>query len=302
MLLPAALQQIPGPVVTRFAPSTTGFLHLGHAAHALAVWGIARALGGRVLLRIEDHDQSRHREEYERAILEDMDWLGFSASPDTEPGVLNQRSRKSRYLELAEELAGRGLAYGCDCSRRKVVARTGPQPGELRYDNHCRERGLPLSEGVCWRMRLPSETVACEDAGRGGFTQHPQSQCGDPAIRDREGNWTYQFAVVADDWDQGVNLVVRGEDLIDSTGRQILMARMLGRAQTPAFFHHSLLVDPATRKKLSKRERSESIVSRREAGASAESILAEAAAGFGIAPPCGRPALGDWLALFRLSR
>jgi len=268
--LPEALRG----ATTRFAPSTTGYLHLGHAAHAQYVWGAARALDGRVLLRIEDHDQSRHRPEYEQAILDDLAWLGFEADETVPP----QRERHARYVELARQLHDAELLYACDCSRKQIVERTGEQQGELRYDGHCRDRALPLEGEVTWRVRLPDDSVTFEDAWLGTLTQCPAYQCGDLAVRDRHGQWTYQFAVVADDWDQGVDLVVRGEDLIDSTARQILLARMLGRETPPAFAHHPVMVDEATGKKLSKRDRAHSLAEMRTEGMSAEEVLQRAAA------------------------
>jgi len=134
---------------TRFAPSPTGYLHLGHVVHMLYVWGIARAAGAEVLLRIEDHDRQRCRPEYESALLEDLAWLGLV--PDVVPTPCRQQDREVRYAEMLEDLHARGLVYACACSRTLVLRRTGQGGGELRYDNYCRSGVVatlpPLSEG-----------------------------------------------------------------------------------------------------------------------------------------------------------
>ena len=122
-------------------------------------------------------------------------------------------------------------------------------------------------------MRLPEDRVTFTDDRLGTQTQHPQSQCGDLLIRDRHNNWTYQYCVVVDDWLQGVNLVVRGEDLLDSTGRQILFARLLGRNDVPRYYHHPLLLDDAGESKLSKRDLSHAIREDRIAGRAAQELL-----------------------------
>ncbi len=262
----------PGAWITRFAPSPTGYLHLGHVLHACYVWRVAETLGARVLIRIEDHDRGRCRPEFDRAILEDLAWLGFQG--DGAP--TRQSERDALYFEQLERLRSESLVYACDCSRKQIVARTGAtDSGELRYDNHCRERGLPIEPGFGWRVRLPEDTVTFSDDRLGTQTQHPQSQCGDLLIRDRHHNWTYQYCVVVDDWLQGVNLVVRGEDLLDSTGRQILLARLLGRVDVPRYFHHPLLLDEAGAGKLSKRDLAHAIREDRLAGRSPRDLLNE---------------------------
>jgi len=299
LILPRRLLES-GARTTRFAPSTTGYLHLGHALHAIYVWGVARAVGARVFLRIEDHDRSRHRPEFETAILDDLYWLGFEPDPWEGHRMLVQRDRTARYAALASDLRARELAYGCDCSRSTILARTGAGGGELRYDGHCRHRGLPLGEGLTWRMVLPDEEITFDDLHLGPQRQRPASQCGDPAIRDRRNNWTYQFAVVADDWDQGVDLVIRGEDLLDSTGRQLLMAQALGRTTPPAWLHHPLLPDTNTGLKLSKRDQSDAIMRRRLAGEPAATVMGEAAWQAGLIPEKSSITAADAAGLFQL--
>jgi glutamyl-tRNA synthetase/glutamyl-Q tRNA(Asp) synthetase len=221
-------------VITRFAPAPTGFLHLGHVLNTIEVWKAGG--GGRVLLRIEDHDRQRSRKEYEDAILEDLAWLGFQANGP----LVRQSERHLIYKDALDSLRQRGLVYVCSCSRANFDGQ--------RYPGTCARKNLPETAGTSLRIRLEPATERFDDLRLGPQAQQPSLQCGDLVARDRDGNWTYQFAVVVDDWRQGVNLVVRGEDLLDSTGRQIQLARLLGRAEPPRFLHHRLLMKSATQK------------------------------------------------------
>ncbi len=257
---------------TRFAPAPTGFLHLGHVVNALTVWGLAGALGGRVLLRIEDHDRQRSRPEYEHAILEDLAWLGFAAD---EP-VVRQSDRNALYRDAAERLRAQDLLYGCTCTRRLAGARgtDGAHAGgqaEWRHANTCRTRGIAPGDGVGWRVRMDAGVESFEDRLCGAQQQDPASQCGDVLIRDRLGNWTYQFAVVVDDLAQAITDVVRGVDLLASTGRQIRLARLLGRAEPPRFAHHPLVMRSET-EKLSKSDRATGVRDLRAAGWTAAAV------------------------------
>jgi glutamyl/glutaminyl-tRNA synthetase len=217
-----------GAIISRFAPAPTGFLHVGHVVNALWVWQTA----DRVLLRIEDHDRQRSRPEFEAAILEDLDWLGFV--PDG-PAV-RQRERGDIYSQALETLKQQQLVYGCSCSR------VSPYPGT------CRDRGLVAAPGVGLRVRFEPSVERFVDLRHGPQEQRPSQQCGDLLIRDRDGNWTYQFAVTVDDYVQGVTHVVRGDDLLASTGRQLQLARLLGRREPPLFLHHALIMKSATQK------------------------------------------------------
>lgn len=234
--------------ITRFAPSPTGFLHLGHAANAAWVWGVARTLDARVLLRIEDHDRTRCRPEYESALLDDLDWLGLV--PDIAPtssfragrSEFRQSDCGAHYEAALDQLRAAGLAYVCECSRKDIAAEVSDVFNEeMRYPGTCRERGLEPAPGRGWRVRMEPGVEEFEDLRLGRQGQNPDAQCGDVLVRDRVGNWTYQFAVTVDDLRHGVDLVVRGEDLLESTGRQIRLARLLGRAEPAAFLHHPLI-------------------------------------------------------------
>jgi glutamyl-Q tRNA(Asp) synthetase len=260
-------------IISRFAPAPTGFLHLGHVVNAAQVWGETRARAGRVLLRIEDHDRQRSRREFEEAILEDLDWLGFEADGP----MVRQSERSAIYEEALDRLRDRGLIYACDCSRGQIARATAglkacttrdganatevagassasadvvqafrPADAELCYPGTCRDRGLPESPGLGLRVRLEPSVERFVDLRLGAQEQRPSEQCGDLLVRDREGNWTYQFAATVDDLVQGVTLVIRGVDLLDSTGRQIQLARLLGRTEPPAFLHHPLIMKSPT--------------------------------------------------------
>jgi len=284
-------------VKTRFAPAPTGYLHLGHVVNALYVWGVARAAGGEVLLRIEDHDRQRSRLEYERAIREDLDWLGFVADEDGG----RQSERGAIYDAALAGLRARGLVYACECSRADVDTaspvgsafrlRPPRQRGELRrdaperggaeavgriYPGTCRSKSLPERPGLGVRIRLEPSVERFDDLCHGPQEQRPFEQCGDPLARDREGNWTYQFAVTVDDLRQRVTHVIRGDDLLDSTGRQLQLARLLGREQPAVFLHHPLVMKSATQK-LSKADRDTSVRDLRTAGRSAAEVIGAAA-------------------------
>lgn len=280
--------RIPERPLTRFAPAPTGWLHLGHVRNAWYVWTLARARSGRVLLRIEDHDRERCRPEFEAGLLEDLDWLGFA--PDIFPtGAYRtgfcegrQSDRTRHYVAAVERLRARRLVYACNCSRREIqkaagaVAVNGPESTrELFYDGRCRDRGLPLEDGYGWRVRMDPGVEAFDDGLLGSQLQDPSRQCGDLQIRDRVGNWTYQFAVTVDDWLQGIDLVVRGADLLPSTGRQIRLARLLGRPRPPMYVHHPLIMKSSDQK-LSKSDHDTGVRDLRAAGWTREQVIERA--------------------------
>lgn len=259
--------------VTRFAPAPTGDLHIGHVVNAIHVWEAARRQGGRVLLRIEDHDGQRSRREYEASILEDLAWLGFVADGP----VVRQSERGAIYERALGHLRDQGLVYACECSRQAIGAAASPSStgSELRYPGTCASKNLHEAPGRAIRVRLPRSEERFHDLLAGPQVQVPAEQCGDLLVRDRHGYWTYQFAVTVDDFAQGVNLVIRGVDLLPSTGRQIQLARLLGRLEPPRFMHHPLVMKSPTQK-LSKSDGDTAIREMRAAGATAEQVLAMA--------------------------
>ncbi len=302
----SALRALVPGFTTRFAPAPTGYLHLGHAANAVWVWGIARAFGGRVLLRVEDHDRGRCRPAFEQALLDDLDWLGLE--PDgagTEAfraGPLDQRQSDSaaRFAARLARLEADGLAYACACSRTDIARATSAADGdELRYPGTCRTAAIDRERTPARRVLMRAGSPErFEDLRLGPHEQDPDLQCGDVLARDRSGNWTYQFAVVVDDLDQGVDLVVRGEDLLQSTGRQLRLARMLGRTASLRFLHHPLLRH-ADGRKLSKSAHDTGLRDLRGGGRTRAEVLGLAAHLSGLAAtaePIGPDRLAD---LFR---
>jgi len=278
-------------LLTRFAPAPTGWLHLGHVLNAEYVWGS----GATVLLRIEDHDRERCRPRSPAGILDDLRWLGYQ--PDFP--VVRQSGRDAIYREAVDLLAAQGLVYGCDCTRREIEsgiegrgsrvdewrvdesnrvfrsANLDPRSSELRYSGRCRDRGLPLTGGYGWRVRMDPGVERFVDEILGPQEQDPASQCGDVLIRDRLGNWTYQFAASVDDDRQDVDLVIRGVDLLPSTGRQIRLARLLGRERPAAFRHHPLVMK-GPEQKLSKSDGDTGIRELRARGWTPEQVKAAA--------------------------
>jgi glutamyl-Q tRNA(Asp) synthetase len=272
----------PLSVVTRFAPAPTGGLHLGHIVNAIYVWGVACACdpNSRVLLRIEDHDRQRSRRPFESAILEDLDWLGFVAD---EP-LVRQSERGAMYEAALDQLRRRGLVYACSCSRSEMAS-------ESRYPGTCADKRLPEERHLSVRVRLEPSVERFDDWRHGPQEQRPSEQCGDLLVRNRDGDWTYQFAAVVDDWLQGVTLVIRGDDLLASTGRQIQLARLFGRAGPPAFLHHPLVMKSPTQK-LSKSDGDTGIRDLRAKGWSAPEVIGQAAALAGLVD-AARPIAAD---------
>ena len=257
---------------TRFAPSPTGHLHLGHVVNAIYVWGLARASSGRVLLRMEDHDRIRCRPEYEASILDDLAWLGFEPDEGLHP-LLRQSDRQDVYQQALERLRAAHHVYACDCSRKQMI-------GE-RYLGVCRDRRLPPETGRGLRVQMNAGIETFDDLFLGAVEQEPAVQCGDLLLRDRDGHWTYQFAVTVDDVAQQITDIIRGEDLASSTGRQLSLRRMLGNTERPRFAHHPLILKPGG-EKLSKSAADVGVRELRRAGVSPADVIGRAAAAVGL--------------------
>jgi glutamyl-tRNA synthetase/glutamyl-Q tRNA(Asp) synthetase len=262
--------------VTRFAPAPTGWLHLGHAVNAVFVWGLARRGGGRVALRIENHDRGRSRPEFEAGILDDLEWLGLA--PDVTP-VVRQSARTDAYEAALARLG----AYACVCSRRDIAELAPGALTESRYPGTCRALQIPADATRARRVSMEPGAERFDDVAHGSQSQDPSHQCGDVLVRDRNGNWTYQFAVVVDDIAQDINVVIRGADLLLSTGRQIRLARLLGRATPPVFLHHPLILR-ADGSKLSKSDGATGLRDLRTSGWAPERVLGDAAHLGGLQP------------------
>ena len=298
------LTSIPSGAVTRFAPSPTGMLHLGHVANAVWTWGVAQATGGRVVVRLEDHDRGRCKAEYDSAILADLDWLGLLARATAEsvmarPSPFRQSDNPGRYQAALERMASLAPVYACTCSRKQIQAVVGELATgeELRYPGTCRRRGSAIGPGRGIRVVMPEIIIGFDDLRLGHQTQQPSQQCGDLLLKDSTGNWTYQFSVVVDDMADGIDLVIRGEDLIDSTGRQIVVGNLLGRATPARYLHHPLmLADNGA--KLSKRDGAPGLDELRARGESPEEVLGRAAYATGLIDPARPVAANELGSLF----
>ena len=275
---------LPSCPVTRFAPAPTGFLHLGHLVNALYTWGIARATGGRVILRIEDHDRQRCRPEFEAALLEDLERLGLV--PDEPPIAafrsgatpFRQSSSGHVYADALERLRAAGLVYACACSRATFAAfeaeRGRPWRG-IGCPGGCRSLALTDDGATGLRVAVGAGSERWVDLLAGPLAEEPASG-GDPLVRDRVGNWTYAFCVVVDDMRNGIDLVIRGRDLLHSTPVQLRLARLLGRETAPLFLHHPL-VRLASGRKLSKADGDTAVRSLLDAGATPAALFGRAA-------------------------
>ncbi|MBN2679254.1 MAG: glutamate--tRNA ligase [Acidithiobacillaceae bacterium] len=258
-------------VRTRFAPSPTGYLHIGGVRTALYSWLHARRLGGRFVLRIEDTDLERSTPAATAAILEGMAWLGL----DWDEGPFYQTQRMDRYREVLAQMLKEGSAYYCYCSREEVDAMREEQRarGEKpRYDGRCRTRSS-AREGVSpvIRFRSPDtgETVV-EDLihGRVSFQN---SELDDLIIARSDGTPTYNFCVVVDDWDMGITHVIRGDDHLNNTPRQMQILQALG-AELPVYAHVPMILGP-DKQKLSKRHGAVSVLEYREQGFLPDALL-----------------------------
>ncbi len=272
-------------LVTRFAPSPTGYLHLGHAHSALVGWRAARAAGGRFLLRIEDIDKGRCRPEFEAAILEDLAWLGL----DWEAPPRRQSDHMADYAGALERLDAEGLLYPCFCTRKEIraeIARAAQAPhgpeGPL-YPGTCRalsadQRRARRAQGEAYALRLDMARAAARagplawsDRARGEVEADPRS-LGDVVLARKDAATSYHLAVTLDDALQGVTLVTRGTDLFHATHVHRLLQALLG-LPVPEWHHHGLIADE-TGARLAKRSDALSIRALRKVGKSPVEVRA----------------------------
>ncbi|MBV9829874.1 MAG: tRNA glutamyl-Q(34) synthetase GluQRS [Alphaproteobacteria bacterium] len=277
------------PLVTRFAPSPTGYLHLGHVRSALEGWRAARQAGGRFLLRLEDIDATRCRPQFADAIIEDLTWLGL----DWDGPVRRQSEQFADYRAALDRLEAQGLLYPCFCTRRDIqaeIARAGGAPqGPLGapYPGTCRhlaaaERAARRADGADYALRLDiaaalaiTGPLSWDENGR--IVPADPLPLGDVVLARKEVPTSYHLAVSVDDAVQEVTLVTRGVDLFAATPIHRLLQALLG-LPAPGYRHHSLLLD-AQGRRLAKREGAPTIRAMREAGAGPAAIIAAAEAG-----------------------
>lgn len=291
--------------VGRLAPSPTGRLHLGHARTFALAWAHVRKRGGRVLLRLEDLDQTRCRPELVQGVLRDLEWLGL----DWDGSVLLQSERLDALRAAAARLEETGAAYACVCTRADLQsAASAPQRGvdEQRYPGTCRGRFESAAHAErasgrkpALRFRVPPGELSFIDGIAGQRSFDVAQDVGDFVIANRAGVPAYQLAVIVDDAAQGVTEVFRGDDLLASTPRQILIARALG-SREPAWYHVPLVLD-AQGRRLAKRADDLSLSLLREAGTDPRAILAWVADSAGFDGP-DRVSARELCDLFELSR
>ncbi|WP_270730620.1 tRNA glutamyl-Q(34) synthetase GluQRS [Shimia sp. Alg240-R146] len=269
---------------TRFAPSPTGPLHLGHAYSALLAHDTARAKGGRFLLRIDDLDQSRARPHWEQQIYDDLTWLGITWND----AVRRQSDHFPDYARTLETLRDAGLTFECNCTRRDIDnAASAPQegvpdfgPDGRIYPGTCRARDLSPDEATCTRLNMvkAAQSVSATFietgdafAGTHKLTRHDlQTTIGDVVLARRNMAASYHLSVVLDDVATGVTHVIRGEDLFEATRIHVLLQNLLD-LPTPEYHHHSLIRDDAD-KRLAKRDDARAIAKYRADGATPSDI------------------------------
>ncbi len=257
-------------VRTRFAPSPTGYLHVGGARTALFSYLFARKHGGGFVLRIEDTDLERSTAASVNAILEGMAWLGLS----WDEGPFFQTERFDRYNAVIDDLIGKGLAYRCDCPKERIdTLREGQmaRKEKPRYDGHCRHRDIPAERPHAVRFRNPDEGVVVVDDLIRGRIVFNNDELDDLVIRRTDGSPTYNLSVVVDDMDMGISHVIRGDDHINNTPRQINILRALGQ-EPPRYAHVPMILgDDGAR--LSKRHGAVSVIAYRDEGYLPEALL-----------------------------
>ena len=294
--------------VGRFAPSPSGYLHAGNLLSLLLAWLDCRAVGGRLIFRMEDLDPARSKPLYRDALAEDLRWLGLDWDEGWPDPAYAQSRRNDVYRAAFEQLKTLDLVYPCWCTRaQRLAAASAPHPGEAEADPRCpcarlsraQREALALSgRPPAWKLRVPDRTITLVDGHYGPLSQNPAKEVGEPIIRRADGIYAYQLAAPVDDMLMGVTRVVRGRDLLSSTPRQHWLIETLG-GTPPQYWHGPLLTDGSG--KLSKRLGSLSTqVLRREL--SPEALLGRLAFIAGLRPEETPVSLGELLADFSWSR
>jgi len=257
-------------VRTRFAPSPTGYLHIGGARTALFSWLYARRMGGQFILRIEDTDRERSTDASVQAILDGMDWLGL----DYDEGPFYQTHRFDRYREVIQQLLDDGQAYYCDCSRERLEKLREQQRANKqkpRYDGCCRDKGLAQSADTVVRFKNPIDgDVVINDLVKGQVVINNR-ELDDLIIARCDDSPTYNLTVVIDDWDMEISHVIRGDDHLNNTPRQINILRALGAA-LPVYAHVPMILG-SDGKRLSKRHGAVSVLQYKKDGFLAEALM-----------------------------
>lgn len=294
--------------ITRLAPSPTGALHLGNARTFLANWLLARQNGWKIVLRIEDLDGPRIKAGADRQAIDDLRWLGI----DWDEGPIYQSSRLETYAKAVRQLIEIGRAYSCICSRREIdLSASAPhaEDGSNIYPGTCRGKFKSVEEARAASGRNPAIRFAVEeeqieftDAFAGHRIFDVKRELGDFVISKADGTPAYQLAVVVDDAAMGVNEVVRGDDLLDSTPRQILLYRALGMPDRIPRYTHLPLVIGEDGRRLAKRHGDTRIATYRKAGVPVERVLALMSRWLGIEEVANLVSVRSLLDKFHLDR
>ncbi|MCD8211538.1 MAG: tRNA glutamyl-Q(34) synthetase GluQRS [Oscillospiraceae bacterium] len=250
----------------RFAPTPSGRMHLGNVLAALLAWLDIRSADGTLILRMEDLDPDRCREEYAAQILRDLEWLGLDWDEGYGAGGPNgpyrQSRRKDLYMDYLRRLESLGLLYPCWCTRSQRLAACAPHKGDISSDGACpcrsfsqdqrRKKMADQGRPPAWRVAVPAETISFTDGVQWPYSQQLEKDCGDFIVRRSDGVIAYQLAVTVDDGMMGISHVVRGRDLLSSTPRQLWLSGTLGFSPA-SFWHTPMLLAPDGRR-LSKRD------------------------------------------------
>ena len=275
---------------SRIAPTPSGFLHIGNAMNFVLIWLWVRRAGGRLLLRIDDRDTPRAKPEFIEDIFRSLEWMGLDwdegpQTPDELYHIYSQSLRTALYDDMTTKLISTGKVFACDCSRKDMH----------KHACTCRSRHIPLDQpDTALRIVTTSEPILVRDVKRGTLPVSLDSELKDFIIRRRDGMTAYQLASLADDIDYGVNLIIRGDDLLSSTAAQIYLASLIGAEsfETTSFYHHVMVSDERG-EKLSKSSGSPSLRAMRESGVSPEQLYARLSKLMGMEDIC--TSLGEML-------
>ncbi|BDD09892.1 glutamyl-Q tRNA(Asp) synthetase [Fulvitalea axinellae] len=272
--------------VGRIAPTPSGFLHVGNAYSFVLTWLLVRSSGGELILRVDDIDTARYRREYLEDIFETLDWLGLDM--DKGPSSVrefeekySQSLRLDEYGEALQTLKNEGRIFPCGCSRKRIKE----DSVDGQYPGTCREKTVGFDNSqTAWRVKTEDRGILVEDAVSGELSVNLHEKMRDFVVRKKDGMPAYQLVSLVDDIREGVNLVVRGADLLESTAAQLFLAEILAldSFREASFYHHPLLLD-ASGEKLSKSQGSLSLKYIRENGGTAKSVFGKAAKSLGLA-------------------